>query len=299
MNNKNYLILICILIPIAITMIVSKEKNSNEELNQSDNKIYVNLKLDNNKIINLELEEYIIGVVGAEMPASFNIEALKAQSVASRTFTLYVLQNRDYLTKNDQAYYTNEELKEKWSNNYLEYLTKVKEAVNNTSNEVLTYDGKIIKSYYYSMSNGKTEDSKIVFNESLPYLKVIDSDYDNDSLNKFEYTTSLDKQDFCQKLNISCNNILIDYVNYDESDRVLKISINNQEFTGIEIRKILNLRSTDFKIIETNNKINIVTKGYGHGVGMSQYGANGMANSNYSYQEILKYYYQGTELHKF
>jgi stage II sporulation protein D len=142
------------------------------------------------------------------------------------------------------------------------------------------------------MSNGYTDSSLNVFNESYDYLKITESSWDKDNSN----TITMTKQDFCNKLNIECNNIKINKTIKDESDRIKRITINDKEFIGTEIRTLLNLRSTDFKITLNNNIIEITTKGYGHGVGMSQYGANNMAKLGYTYEEILKYYYQDIKI---
>lgn len=257
----------------------------------------INLKI-NKDIIKIPLEEYLIGVVGAEVPALFHIEALKAQAIAARTFALYIQNQNSFVTLEDQAYATNEELHQKWQDDYQNYYDKIKSAVMDTNGLVLTYNDKIIKSYYYSMSNGYTSDSQSVFNESLPYIESTSSIYDNSSLKNFEVTTILSKDEFCQKLNISCINLTISTPTLDSSNRVEYIYINNQKYLGTQLRKLLNLRSTDFNIT-INNEVIITTRGYGHGVGMSQYGANGMAKSGSSYKQILNHYYKNIKIEKY
>ena len=172
------------------------------------------------------------------------------------------------------------------------YYKKISKCVKETKDKIITYNNEPIKAFYYSMSNGYTESSLNVFNEELDYLNVIESKWDEDN----QETITISKDNFCTSLNIECSKIEITNTKKDKSNRVETIIINNKTYTGIELRKLLNLRSTDFEIIITNSAVNITTKGYGHGVGMSQYGANNMAKEGYTYEEILKYYYQNIEI---
>lgn len=248
------------------------------------------------------IEEYLEGVLAGEMPASFEMEALKAQAVASRTYAYNKILNekKDYDITNDttsQVHLTTEQMKEKWQGDYDFYLNKIKEAIKSTENEVLTYDGKVIKSYYYALSNGYTEDSIYAFNETHDYLKVVSSTEDMQNEN-FEVTTSFTKEEFCSYLNINCPSaIIISDINLTPSKRVNYLYINGQKFSGDEVRSNLGLRSTDFKI-NVGTNIDITTKGFGHGVGMSQYGAHYLAQSGLDYKEILAHYYLNTNLEK-
>ena len=300
MKNKILVLVTLILVPIAVISFKKNETNFN--LSKKDI-TYINLKdVDNNEVINMELEEYIIGVVAAEMPASFKEEALKAQAVAARSYAYYKIlhNNEDYdlvTDISDQGYITKEEMQKKWGTNYDTYYKKIKNAVTATKNEVITYNDEVILAYYFAMSNGYTEDSSLVFGEE-PYLESVESIWDNESINNFQVNVAFDKIKFCKLLNITCENIVINNISRSNTNRVNSIVINNQEFKGTEFRHALGLRSTDFEITVTDSLINITTYGYGHGVGMSQYGANGMAKEGYSYREILKYYYKDTEIGK-
>lgn len=260
----------------------------------------IKVKKDNN-INSLKLEEYIIGVVAAEMPASFNIEALKAQAIAARTYAVYKMgQNNDYdiiASVSNQGYITKEEMRSIWKDNYDLYYTKIYKAVTDTKDLVMKYNNQVIESYYFAMSNGYTEKSSLVFNQDRDYLDSVKVEYDNSSLNNFEKTITFTKEEFCAKLNLPNQNIVINNIDRSSTNRVKTITINNICFKGTEIRKLLNLRSTDFNINISNNII-ITTRGYGHGVGMSQYGANGMANSGYTYEDILHYYYKNIQIDK-
>lgn len=290
--NKKLICIILVLIPILTISFLFKETNFIIPKNKHN--VEQVTVIINNQEKNIKLEDYIIGVVAGEMPALFEEEALKAQAIAARTYLINHFQTNNTIsnTTDDQVYLTEEELKVKWQSNYDKYYNKIKKAVKSTEGLIMYYEGKPIKSYYFSKSNGYTESSLNVFNEQRNYLNVVESPFDEDN----SYTTEISKQEFCNKLNITCNKITIENIEKDNSNRVSRITINNNEYTGIEIRKKLSLRSTDFTIIINNDLIMITTKGYGHGVGMSQYGANNMAKLGYTYEEILKYYYQDIEI---
>lgn len=302
MKNKILLAIVVILSFVNIVVIGFKNKPNHSFFSEEKN---IKIKDEENNISELNIEEYLIGVLAAEMPASFEIEALKAQAVAARTYALYKIEhsaNKDYnvLTNTtDQSYISKEEMKEKWQNDYEKYYTKIKSAIEDTKNEAIFYNNDIIEAFYFSMSNGKTEESETVFQESLPYIESVDSRWDNENLSNFVVTKELSKNDFCQKLSLNnCEIINITGINKSEGNRINTITINDKEFMGTTIRKLLNLRSTDFDISINNNTIYITTKGYGHGVGMSQYGANGMAKEGYDYKEILNHYYQNITIKK-
>lgn len=290
--KKKLIYILVVLIPITIISFLFKETNFIMQKNKHNvNKVKVNLDTKN---IEIDIEEYIIGVVAGEMPALFEEEALKAQAIASRTYLVNHLLSNDSIsnTTDDQVYLTQEEMLSKWQQDYEIYYNKIKQAVLSTKGLIMYYDNKPIKSYYFSTSNGYTESSLNVFNERRDYLTIIESPFDQEN----SHTIEISKQEFCNKLKIQCNNISVTNIQKDKSNRVSKITINNKEYTGIEVRKILSLRSTDFSINIKESTIEITTKGYGHGVGMSQYGANNMAKLGYTYEEILKYYYQDIEI---
>ena len=288
--------LIILLIPLIVVNEVSKE-NKFEIIKNS----YVRVKV-NNKILKLQLEEYVEGVVAGEMPASFEIEALKAQAVAARTYVLKKIDNnKEYdldNTTNNQVYLTDEELKTKWNNDYDKYINKIRFAVKSTEGEYLTYNDKIITAFFFSSSNGKTENCEEVFQEKLPYLKSVESFWDKESPS-YNGEIKLTLKDFYEKLNINYNEILnINIKERTESGNIKTIIINGKEFKSTDIRNKLGLRSTDFNITLDKDIITIKTKGFGHGVGMSQYGANGMAKEGYKYDDILKHYYTNIKIKK-
>ena len=273
--------------------------------NKQETKVNIRVLRNNSSVETMPIEEYLIGVVSAEVPASFEEEALKAQTVAARTYALKQMENRKNEsydvtdTTSSQVYQSDDELKNKWKDKYDEYINKIKKCINATEGEYLTYNNEIIYAFFFSTSNGKTEDNKDVFGQDLPYLKVVDSSFDENETSGFVSQKTFTLQDFYEKLNLKySDNLNITDKQLTSSSRVKFITINGQQFKGRDFMKKLSLRSNDYNIERKDNNVIITTKGFGHGVGMSQYGANALAKQNKSYQEILKYYYQGTNLQK-
>ena len=295
-----------VIIPLGITNFFYEYKIKKISTGFITNKEKMKIRIlkKDNTVENLDLEEYLIGVVSAEVPVSFEMEAIKAQAVAARTYALKRIQNSkesNYDVTDDtssQVYQSDEQLKNKWKDKYEEYRNKIKEAVDKTNGEYLTYNDEIIYAFFFSTSNDKTENNKDVFGQDLPYLRVVDSSFDQSETSGFVVTKTFNLNEFCQKLGISSNNIEIKDKVLTDSGRVKNITINDKKFKGTEVRTKLSLRSTDFTIQQNNNEIKITTKGFGHGVGMSQYGANALAKQKKTYDEILKYYYQGTNIKK-
>ena len=196
MKNKLLLIVVVVLTIILLIEIKTPKK---EIQNNKNNNNQEEIKVKNvatGAIETKDLENYVMGVVAAEMPASFSIEALKAQAIASRSYAYYKMKqnngNYDIIADvSNQAYINDDEMHEKWQEDYDIYYKKIKEAVDGTKNEVMTYDGKVIEAFYFAMSNGYTEDVVSVFGENLPYLKSVESKWDNNSLSNYEVNTQL------------------------------------------------------------------------------------------------------------
>ena len=263
-----------------------------------DNNIYVNVRRNNGNIEKYELEEYIIGVVGAEMPASFNKEALKAQSVVARTYALKSIKNNKQLTTDNstQNFKDNNELNKMWGSSYNTFYNKIKSAVLETKGLYLSYNNDYVDAVYHSTSNGNTEDAVYVWGNSVPYLKSVSSEYDNTNKN-YNSSITLTYNEISNKLKNSIDsNTKFNIISKTSGNRVKEIEINGTTYSGIEFRKLLNLRSADFSIENNGANVVISTNGYGHGVGMSQYGANGMANNGSSYTDILLHYYTGVSI---
>lgn len=254
----------------------------------------------NGSVIKLNMTDYLIGVVSSEMPASFNLEALKAQSVLARTYALKAKQTEKKLTDtvSTQSYIDIDQMKNKWGNSFNTYYNKIKNAVENTNGEYLSYNGNYIEALYHSTNNGKTESSLDVFGNYYPYLISVSSEYDKNA-SSYLRTINMPIDTISNKLGLNLNNdSVISILSYTDGGNIKEININGNNFSGKKVRELLGLRSTDFDISISDNNANITTRGYGHGVGMSQYGVNGMANARYNYKDILSHYYPGTTLTK-
>ena len=301
------IIISVIFIPFIITSFFYEYKLQHIQsgFNSNKDETVVRVLTKNNTVEKINLEDYLVGVVSGEVPVSFEKEAIKAQAVAARTYALKQIENHknyEYDVKDDtssQVYQTDEELRNKWGNNYDEYVKKIKECVNKTEGEYVSYNNEVIYAFFFSTSNGKTEDNKNVFGKDLPYLKVVDSSFDESETKNFTTVKIVSLDDFYKQLNLEKSDELnITDIVKTESGRISSIMVNGNVFTGRDFQKRLSLRSNDFTIQKNNENITITTKGFGHGVGMSQYGANALAKRHKTYDEILKYYYQGTNLQK-
>lgn len=297
--------MLLIFIPFFIVTIFDIDEVEEIKLKYINNVTIRVKRLATNEVETIALEEYITGVIAGEMPIYFELEALKAQAVASRS---YALKRIEYNKDNDydvvdsvlnQVYLDNEYLKKAWGSNYTKNINKLRTAVNETIDEYLEYDGEVIDALFFSTSNGYTEDSNLVFNLDLPYLKSVESIWDKDTSSVFNSSTSMSLQEFYEKLGLEYNGKLnIEIISKSDTNRILKVKINDVELTGRFMYEKLGLRSTDFEIIQNGSNVEIKTKGYGHGVGMSQYGAQGMALSGFSYTKILAHYYTDTKINK-
>ena len=278
---------------------IKEEVKTEEKKDEESNKTFVTVYRSNGSIVKLELEEYLIGVVAAEMPASFNIEALKTQSILARTYALKANSSGKKLTDttSTQVYKDNTQLKKLWGNNYNTYYNKIKKAVSETEGLTVKYNGTYIEAIYHSTSNGWTEDSVNVWGNSYPYLTSVESSYDK-NVSGFKKTVSFNYSEISNKLGIDINKDSIIEYKKNDSNRVNFVSIDGNVFKGTEFRNKLNLRSTDFTIDLNDNSVSITTLGYVHGVGMSQYGANEMAKKGNNYKNIIYYYYKGISISK-
>ncbi len=290
---KNKLLFLIIVIELFSLVLIKPIKN---KVYRYSTNVFKSSNLNNEK-----LENYVIGVVAAEMPASFSFEALKAQAVAARTFAYNKISNNilnydELVNDKGQAYITVDEMKDKWKDSFANNFDKISKAVLDTKGEIITYNDKPIMSYYFSVSNGKTEESSNVFSNQ-PYLLSVDSSWDINS-KEYEKNMYMSKEEILKKLGINDNDLRISNIEHNSSNRIKSININGILYSGIDIRKKLGLRSTDFSFDLEENQVKIKTNGYGHGVGMSQYGANYLANQGKNYKEIIKYYYNGVNIKK-
>ena len=288
-----------VLIPFFVIKTFTKTDNINIKYISSKT-----IKVKNEKsgeIKEIPFEEYIKGVVSGEMPASYELEALKAQAVAARSYALYHMNGKEYdvtNTTSSQVYLEEKDLREKWKEDYDKYSKKIEKAIIETKGEYLTYKGEKVNAMFFAVSTGKTENSEEVFVSKLPYLRSVSSSWDEKSP-VFTDSVILTVKDFYNNLNLPYEeNLKVEITEKTSTGRVRKLKINDKEINGRELQTKLKLRSNYFEIIKKEGNIIINTKGYGHGVGMSQFGANEMAKEGSDYKKILKHYYEGTEISK-
>ncbi len=295
--------LLIVLIPfIIVTLFLSDDEIT---FNFSSNSIVRVYRESKDIIDEIPLEEYVVGVLAGEMPVDFELEALKAQAVAARSYVMTKIQEnykKDYDvvdTVTNQVYLDKEYLKSVWKDSYIDNINKLKMAVISTKGEYLSYNGKVANALFFSTSSGVTENCEDVFDAKVEYLKSVDSHWDTTSP-VYSTTSTFTFNDFYNKLGLPYSEKLnIKIINKIYTGRIMKISINNKEFTGDDVRFKLGLRSAYFEITQEQGKVIITCKGFGHGVGMSQYGANGMAKEGYNYQDILTHYYTNIEIENY
>ena len=266
--------------------------------------ISIPVLLDDGQIGEMELENYLCGVVLAEMPADFELEALKAQCVVARTYALRRLETG---TKHPngavctdpaccQGYLSAEE--------YVALggrepdVSKVCQAVAQTAGEVILYEGKLIDATYFSCSGGMTEDAVAVWGNDVPYLQATVSPGEEGAV-YFDDRVSFSPEEVEQALNVHLTGAPADWFDtlcYTEGGGVDEIDVCGEVFTGVEIRKLLSLKSTNFTVTASEDEIVFQTRGYGHRVGMSQYGAEAMALGGSTYGQMLTHYYTGVQI---
>ena len=322
-------VLLCFIIPIIFTkknnnmqtseLIAQNEEKTafakNEEITNYDYKQYSKVVLLHTKtgiIEELPLDEYLYGVVSSEMPASFEEEALKAQAVVARTYTIYkILHNNKHEGANIcddssccQAWISKEDRFAKWGKDKEDYWNKIVSAVDSTKGKIVTYNNEPINAFFHSNSGGKTETTLNVWGgDNYPYLQSVATSGE-EAYSQYESEAIFTKKEFIDKIKENYSNFSIDFTNedcikvleYTESGRIKKIKIGNIEFPGVEVRSIFKLKSANFKISIEEDSIKFEVIGYGHGVGMSQTGADSMAKQGCNYEEIIKHFYTGVEI---
>lgn len=309
------MIIVIVILPLLIVKGCGFEPEMPSPSVQDGVKIKVYLHKED-KVVDMFLEEYLMGVVAAENPAEFGLEALKAQAVASRTYALRKAQSTsakehkgaDVCTSTHcQAWVSKEDKMKEWGIfNARSYWSKIEKAVNSTQGIVITYNGTLANSVFHSNSGGKTENAEEVWKcDPVPYLKSVPSIGEEDSIH-FRSSKLVKTEDFINTVKKRYPDF--DYVeddfykdieilNYTTGGRVETIRVGNIIIKGTDFRTMFELRSANFVIEKYDEgRLRITAFGNGHGVGMSQWGAHYMAKQGYSFHEIIKYYYKGIEL---
>ncbi len=322
MKKYFLLILLCavsiITIPVGLiekdTVNFSEEKNNNKPTaakttavaeattkNEKKEETIAVFLSDKNTTVNVSGFEYICGSVAAEMPLAYEEEAIKAQAIACYTNALRLKKNNE-AEKGDisddtavhQGYISKTERKEKWGEDFPFYEEKLQNAVKKIYGKALYYEDNLCVASFSAISNGKTENAENLWGFKIPYLISVDSSGDKLSP-KYPSSVTYTEKEFislCKKSEISADSVKdIKVTKRSETGMVLKINIGNKELTGQEAREIFKLRSPTFSVKTDKNTVTFTVKGYGHGVGLSQNGANYLAQQGYTYEEILKHYY--------
>lgn len=293
---KKILLLVVVITLITITMIpITKERKYGYVSN-----ITIKLK-DNEEVLNIPLEEYIIGVVAGEVPATFNIETLKVQAIIARTYALkrynkknnYDLEN----SVSNQVYLSKEKMQEKWNEKFDIYYKKIQLATDDTRGLVILYDNKLIDALYFSISTGKTENSEEVFKNKIPYLRSVDSSWDK-NITKIKDKKIISNDEIKKIFNIKDKTLSIQVNKKTSIGNCKTIILNDKEYSCMDFRIKLGLKSTNFNIIQKEDSFIFETIGYGHGVGLSQYGANELSKKGYTYKEIINHYYTDVQIKK-
>jgi stage II sporulation protein D len=263
-----------------------------------------------NKLLTMNLEEFVAHVVAAEMPASYDPEALKAQAVAARTLAAYKMDHggcskaEGAVACTDhghcQAYASDEDMKKKWGDQFDQYRDKIVDAVTQTAGQVICYAGEPIEIFYHAQSAGATEQSENVFSRAEPYLVSVSSGEKVEPVQ-----VRLTAQEAAEKINAAYPDAKVDpdklssqlkVEKSNASGRVAQMQAGRVTLTGVQARWALGLRSAQFTIEFADGEVVFTTWGYGHGVGMSQAGAQAMADTGGDYIDILSHYYPGTSL---
>lgn len=293
---------------------IKKEKNLADEPYKYKN--YGTIKLlhhETGEVEEVAIDNYLCNVVSAEMPADYELEALKAQAVVARTYTIYKIQNKKHENADIcddstccQAWVSKDVRFSRWDENKRESnWAKIEQCVNETKGLIITYENKPINAFFHANSGGITELPVNVWGggSNLPYLQVVET-AGEEGYTQYSSEVILTKEELLEKLKTKYEDIQIDFTNdedlkvleHTDSNRVKTVKFGNHELSGVETRTLLGLRSTNFEISKDGDKIKFSVKGYGHGVGMSQTGADTMAKSGSTYEDIIKHFYIGVEI---
>lgn len=285
--------------------VIPSESNNSADVAEEVFRVYIT---DTKEIKNVKVSDYLIGVVGAEMSADNEVEALKAQAVVSYTYALRKKEMRseeeyditDSFTT-DQAYFTIEKLKEKWGSNFDKNYKKLSDIVQSVKGEKILYDGKPILAVCHSISGGKTEAAENVWGQAYPYLLAVESAGDvlNPNYLSVENFSVDEFKEKAKELKVELKGDADSWIgesSYSDSGMVLTMNLGGTDVTGRDIRSAFNLRSSNFDVVYKDGQFTFNVRGYGHGVGLSQSGAQFMAQQGSSYTEILTWYYKNCQI---
>lgn len=298
--------------PLLLPAVPTPARAAGEERADADAATTVRVAMEGGEVTEMTMEDYLWSVVAAEMPASFEPEALKAQAVTARTYTVWKMRageanhpDADVCTDINccQAFLSREQAAANWGASAQTYTEKIRAAVAGTDGQIVTYEGQPIQAVFFSSAAGRTEDAVEVWGNSVPYLVGVDSPEGEDVPN-YHTQVTLTADEFRTAF-------LARYPGADlsgapsgwfqnqtatASGRVASVDVGGVRVTGTGLRSLFSLRSASFSVETGEDSVTFQVTGYGHGVGMSQYGANTLAQQGRTYQEILQWYYTGVEI---
>lgn len=305
------IIFITLLLPLAIVWLIGGSGEGQSPIESGTVSVYVS---EEDCVKDMDINEYLKCVVAAEMPADFEEEALKAQAVAARTYLYSHIAEKDKGniaerhngavictdSTHCQAYISEDKRRESWGAGADENWNKISTAVDETTGQIMTYNDEIISAVFHSTSSGMTESAVDVWGADVPYLQSVASTGDEESP-KYHSELTLSEQEFKniaeEKIDgVDWNNGLVSNINRSNAGGIVTIDVGGVNIKGTEFRNIFSLRSANVEISQENGNIKMSVKGFGHGVGMSQYGADYLARQGKTYEEILKTYYTGVEI---
>lgn len=295
---------ICLALSMIFTPVIpfhvkTEEKQASSVSAKAEKEEKITLyRTESKETLILSVSDYLTGVVSAEISPLYSEEAIKAQAVAAHTYALY--QQKKGITLTDdyqkhQGYISPEEAKEKWGDKYDLYIQKITSCVDEVKDKIITYEGEIILPAFFALCSGKTENVKDIWGQELPYLVSVTSEGDKlspDLVTEKKVT----REEFENFAGITLSETPVFSLDCTEAGAVKVLTIDSKEFDGDDIQKAFSLKSNNFSLTYSENNFIFTVYGYGHGVGMSQYGADFMARQGASYDEILKHYYAGVEI---
>ena len=326
-------VFICFILPALLTdknkEVLSNIENSKEIANESnENQIVENstnekysyeqygtiklLHADTGTVEDVFIDDYLCNVVSAEMPADYELEALKAQAIVARTYTIFKVRNKKHENADIcddsnccQAWISKEDRLARWEESLRESnWKKIQEAVYSTKGKIITYQNEPINAFFHSNSGGKTEVPVNVWGGTgYPYLQTVETSGE-ETYSQYSSEVVLSQQELLDKLKTKYSDIAIDFKNtedikileYTDGDRVKTVKFGNHNLSGVEVRTLLGLRSANFSITQENGNIKFSVKGYGHGVGMSQTGADSLAKQGSTADDIIHHFYTDVEI---
>lgn len=274
---------IIVLLPYIVTVFINGPSMvSSSHIDQTYVKVKAN-EDEEDKITELPIEDYCIGIMAREILPSYEKEALKAQAVLVRTDVYRKIEEEGSDAVLEDEFWTQKQMEETWGvTRYSRYYSKLRNAWRNTEGQVLMYEGELARTPFFRLSNGSTRDGKEVLGESYPYLKITECPWDIEEEEQIQTVTYEDMD--------------AEILECDTAGYVLRVRVGKEEVSGEEFRTNYHLASSCFTLQKYNGKLRITTRGVGHGLGMSQNTANRMAKKGQDYEEILEYFFEGTNI---